>query len=166
VANRRARRYHGATIMDPYKLELTSLAGHRGKDVAVSDWVPVTQRRIDAFAEAVDDKQWIFVDPLRAAAESPFETTIAHGLLVLSLISSMLGQTIDIQGVRMAINYGLDRVRFLGPVHAGAAIRTRFAIGDVEERPEYVRVTWNVTVERQHHDKPVAVAVWVARYYR
>ena len=152
--------------MTPFTIELTALASHVGKEVAVSPWVPISQRRIDAFAEAIDDRQWIFVDPLRAAAESPFETTIAHGFLVLSLISSMLRQSVEIPGVRMAINYGLDRVRFMAPVHAGAAIRTRFTVGDIEERPAYVRVTWHVTVERQHEDKPCAVAQWVTRYYR
>lgn len=152
--------------MTPYTLDLTAFASHRGKEIAVSPWVPISQRRIDAFAEAIDDRQWIFVDPLRAAAESPFETTIAHGFLVLSLISSMLQQAVSITGARMTINYGLDRVRFMAPVHAGAQIRTRFTVGDVEERPTYVRVTWEVTVERQHEDKPCAVAQWVTRYYK
>jgi acyl dehydratase len=152
--------------MTPYTLALSAFASHRGQEIAVSPWVSVSQRKIDAFAEAIDDHQWIFVDPLRAAAESPFETTIAHGFLVLSLISSMLEQSVVITGKRMAINYGLDRVRFMAPVHAGASIRTRFVVGDVEERPDYVRVTWHVTVERQHHDKPCAVAEWVTRYYR
>jgi acyl dehydratase len=148
------------------KLDLTALAGLTGQEIAVSDWVSVSQRRIDDFAEVIDDHEWIFVDPLRAAAESPFETTIAPGLLVLSLISSMLRHSVDVGGARMTINYGLDRARFMAPVHAGAAIRTRFKIGQVVERPDYVRVTWGVTVERQHVDKPCAVAEWVTRYYR
>lgn len=122
--------------MTPYTLALSTFAGLRGQEIAVSPWVTVNQRKIDAFAEAIDDRQWIFVDPLRAAAESPFETTIAHGFLVLSLISSMLEQSVEITDKRMAINYGLDRVRFMAPVHAGAAIRTRFVVGDVEERPD------------------------------
>jgi acyl dehydratase len=154
------------THMEPYTLDLTAFAGLRGKELAVSPWVSISQKRIDAFAEAVDDRQWIFTDPLRAAAESPFEGTIAHGFLVLSLISSMLRQSVHINGTRMAINYGLDRVRFMAPVHAGASIRTRFTVGDVEEKPAYVRVTWTVVVERQHEDKPCCVADWVTRYYR
>lgn len=152
--------------MEPYKVNITALRARIGEELVVSPWVAVSQKRIDAFAEAIDDRQWIFVDPLRAAAESPFETTIAHGFLVLSLISSMLEQSVQIAGVRMAINYGLNQVRFMAPVHAGAAIRTRFAIGDVEETPAYVRVTWKVTVERQHEDKPCCVAEWLTRYYR
>lgn len=155
-----------ATRMQPYTIDLTSLRSKLGQELVVSPWVPISQRKIDAFAEAIDDRQWIFVDPLRAAAESPFETTIAHGFLVLSLISSMLAQSLEISGVSMAINYGLNHVRFMAPVHAGGSIRTRFTVGDVEERPEYVRVTWKVTVERQHEDKPCCVADWVTRYYR
>jgi acyl dehydratase len=152
--------------MQPYAIDLASLRSRIGQELVVSPWVAVGQRRIDAFAEAIDDRQWIFVDPLRAAAESPFETTIAHGFLVLSLISSMLSQSVEIQGVRMAINYGLNHVRFMAPVHAGATIRTRFAVGDVSEHPTYVRVTWKVTVERHHEEKPVCVAEWLTRYYR
>ncbi len=152
--------------MTPYTLPLSELGSRVGQELVVSPWVPISQKRIDAFAEAIDDRQWIFVDPLRAAAESPFETTVAHGFLVLSLISSMLMRSLDIGGVRMAVNYGLDRVRFMGPVQVGSAIRTRFTVGGVEERPDYVRVTWTVVVERQHEDKPCCVAEWVTRYCR
>jgi acyl dehydratase len=152
--------------MQPYAIDLTAIRSRIGQELVVSPWVSISQRKIDAFAEAIDDRQWIFVDPLRAAAESPFETTIAHGFLVLSLISSMLSQSLEIRGVRMAINYGLDRVRFMAPVHAGATIRTRFTVGDVQERPDHVRVTWKVVVERQHEDKPCCVADWVTRYYK
>ena len=155
-----------STPMQPYAIDLTAIHSRIGQELVVSPWVSISQRKIDAFAEAIDDRQWIFVDPLRAAAESPFETTIAHGFLVLSLISSMLSQSLEIRGMRMAINYGLDRVRFMAPVHAGATIRTRFTVGDVQERPDHVRVTWKVVVERQHKDKPCCVADWVTRYYK
>lgn len=155
-----------STPMQPYAIDLTAIHSRIGQELVVSPWVSISQRKIDAFAEAIDDRQWIFVDPLRAAAESPFETTIAHGFLVLSLISSMLSQSLEIRGMRMAINYGLDRVRFMAPVHAGATIRTRFTVGDVQERPDHVRVTWKVVVERQHEDKPCCVADWVTRYYK
>ena len=155
-----------STPMQPYAIDLTAIHSRIGQELVVSPWVSISQRKIDAFAEAIDDRQRIFVDPLRAAAESPFETTIAHGFLVLSLISSMLSQSLEIRGMRMAINYGLDRVRFMAPVHAGATIRTRFTVGDVQERPDHVRVTWKVVVERQHEDKPCCVADWVTRYYK
>jgi acyl dehydratase len=137
-----------------------------GEEIAVSDWLEVTQERINTFAAATDDDQWIHVDPQRAAA-SPLKTTIAHGFLTLSLVSVLLRSTITFPPQRMAINYGLNRVRFITPVPAGARIRARIAptaIGDVDVEGG-TQVTWNVTLEREGAEKPCAVVEWIVRYY-
>jgi acyl dehydratase len=136
-----------------------------GTEVAVSDWFALTQERIREFAEATDDHQWIHVDEARAAAESPFRTTIAHGFLTLSLLPHLLAQAIEIRGARMGVNYGLNRVRFTGPVPAGARVRARFALAACEDIPQGVQTTWTVTVEREGEPKPVLVAEWLTRRY-
>ena len=134
-----------------------------GKEVAVTDWVAVSQERIDAFAGATQDHQWIHVDRERAARESPYGTTVAHGFLSLSLLPHLLGQAIEIQGTRLGINYGLNRVRFTGPVPAGSRVRARFRLAAVEDIDRGVQMTWNVTVEREGEAKPVLVAEWITR---
>src|SRR6185436_9221479 len=104
------------------KVVISSLARLQqlvGTEVATTGWVTVSQERIDRFAEATDDRQWIHVDPLRAAKDSPYRATVAHGFLTLSLLSHFMKQAIDMRGVRLGINYGLNRVRFTGPVPAG-----------------------------------------------
>jgi acyl dehydratase len=136
-----------------------------GTEVAVSDWFALTQERIREFAEATDDHQWIHVDEARAAAESPFRTTIAHGFLTLSLLPHLLAQAIEIRGARMGVNYGLNRVRFTGPVPAGARVRARFVLAACEDIPQGVQTTWTVTVEREGEPKPVLVAEWLTRRY-
>ena len=100
-----------------------------GKEVAVTDWLAVSQERIDAFADATEDHQWIHVDRGRAAKESPYGTTVAHGFLTLSLLSHLLRDAVEIQGARLGINYGLNRVRFTGPVPSGSRVRARFPAG-------------------------------------
>ena len=112
-----------------------------GKEVATSDWLTVDQDRIDRFADATGDHQWIHVDPVRAKAESPFGTTIAHGYLTLSLLPHMMMETLDVQGGRMSINYGLNRVRFSAPVRAGDRIRTRFTLARLEDIPGGIQYT-------------------------
>ena len=134
-----------------------------GKEVAVTDWLAVTQERIDGFADATEDHQWIHVDRERAGRESPYGTTVAHGFLSLSLLPYLLGQAIEIQGTRLGINYGLNRVRFTGPVPAGSRVRARFGLAAVEDIAEGVQTTWNVTVEREGETKPVLVAEWITR---
>jgi acyl dehydratase len=134
-----------------------------GKEVAVTDWVTVSQERIDAFAGATEDHQWIHVDRERAAAESPYGTTVAHGFLSLSLLPYLLGQAVEIQGTRLGINYGLNRVRFTGPVPAGSRVRARFRLAAVEDIAKGVQTTWDVTVEREGEAKPVLVAEWITR---
>jgi acyl dehydratase len=134
------------------------------RELAVSDWLDVTQARIDRFAEATDDRQWIHVDAARAE-QSPFKSTIAHGFLTLSLVSALGQKAMRIAGLRMAINYGLNRVRFISPVPAGSRIRGRFVPIAVSGGDESVQVTWRVTIEREHVDKPCCVVEWIVRYY-
>ena len=136
-----------------------------GEEIAVGDWFEVTQARINQFAEATGDTQWIHVDPARAAAESPYKTTIAHGFLTLSLLSSLIRDAMTFHGLRMAINYGMNRMRFVAPVPAGSRIRARFMLISVEDTSGSVQVTWQVTIEREHSDKPCCVAEWIVRYY-
>jgi acyl dehydratase len=145
--------------------DVTALRDRIGDEIAVGDWFPITQSRIDRFAEATGDRQWIHVDPVRAAAESPFKTTIAHGFLTLSLVSTLLRDAMTFTGLRLAVNYGLNRVRFVSPVPSGSRIRGRFVPTAVEEASDSVQVTWQVTVEREHGDRPCCVAEWVVRYY-
>lgn len=144
---------------------IAALASYAGKEVAISDWLEVSQERIDQFAEASEDRQWIHLDRERAARESPFKTTIAHGFLTLSLLSALARLAISVDGVRMGINYGLNRVRFVSPVPAGTRIRGRFTLATLEEIKGGVQSTWNVTVEREGSDKPCCVAEWLVRYY-
>jgi acyl dehydratase len=137
-----------------------------GKEVVVSDWLEVTQERIDRFAEATVDQQWIHVDRKRAAAESVFGTTIAHGFLTLSLLSALLGESLKFAHVRMGVNYGLNRVRFTAPVPAGAKVRGRFTLQAVEDIADNgVQMTWAVIVEREGSAKPCLVAEWLTRRY-
>ena len=145
--------------------DVRSLRDRIGEEIAVGDWFEITQARIDQFAAATGDAQWIHVDPARAAAESPFKTTIAHGFLTLSLLSALIRDAMTFQGLRMAINYGMNRMRFVAPVPAGARVRARFTPAAVEDTSGSVQVTWQVTIDREHADKPCCVAEWIVRYY-
>jgi acyl dehydratase len=136
-----------------------------GAEVGVSDWLEVSQARIDQFAEATGDQQWIHVDPERAARESPFKTTIAHGFLTLSLLSQMAEQAIPVEGIKMAVNYGLNGVRFTAPVPSGSRIRARFTLTEIADIQGGAQAIWTVAVEREGHTKPCCVAEWVVRYY-
>jgi acyl dehydratase len=133
-----------------------------GKEVGVSDWMLVDQARIDAFAEATEDRQFIHVDAV-AAAQSPFGGTIAHGFLSLSLLSRMGGEAMLLpEGLKLAINYGLDRVRFLAPVRSGSRVRGRFILDSVEEKaPGQWLLRHTVTVEIEGQDKPALTAQWL-----
>ncbi len=143
--------------------ELRSLAG---LEVAVGDWFEVTQDRIDLFAEATGDHQWIHVDVERAKAESPYGATIAHGFLTLSLLSELMSQAVKIKlPIRMGINYGLNKVRFPSAVPALSKIRVRAKLQSLEEIPGGQHLSWNLTVEREGSDKPCCVAEWLVRYY-
>jgi acyl dehydratase len=137
-----------------------------GRELEVTDWFVVAQDRIALFAEATEDRQWIHLDRARANEESPYGTTIAHGFLTLTLLSHFLKSAIQIQGgVRLAVNYGLNRVRFPAAVHADSRIRARVALLALKELSDCVEATYNVTVEREQSEKPACVAEWIVRYY-
>jgi acyl dehydratase len=140
------------------------LRAAKGDQLGASDWVTIDQHRIDKFAEATGDHQWIHVDPQRAA-QGPFGTTIAHGYLTLSLITKLGGQVSRVEGVRMTINYGLNRVRFTAPVPVGSRVRGNFELADVSDVNGGVQVTQLVTVEIEGSEKPACVAESVHRHY-
>jgi acyl dehydratase len=141
------------------------LAEFVGRELAVSDWVEVTQQRIQQFAQATGDRQWIHTDVERARNESPYGITIAHGFLTLSLISQMMEQAVSVGGVRLAVNYGLNRVRFPAPVRAGSRIRSRFNLPSLREVGGGVEAVFGVTIEVEGEEKPCCVAEWMVRYY-
>ena len=143
---------------------LRDLESRVGEEVGVSPWVEVTQERIDTFAKAIDDFQWLHVDRARAK-DSPFGGTIAHGFLTLSLLSHLSERTFAFKDRRMGINYGLNRVRFTAPLPSGARVRARFTLQKFEKLDGGVQVTWNTVVEREGSDKPVLVAEWLGRHY-
>lgn len=143
--------------------ELRSLVG---QEVAVGEWVEITQDRINLFADATGDYQWIHVDVERAKNESPFRTTIAHGFLTLSMMRFLITEMIKIKlPVRMRINYGLNKVRFPSPVFAGSRIRARATLLNFKEIPDGWQLIWNVTIERENSAKPCCVAEWLLLYY-
>jgi len=148
------------------ELDVSTLRDRMGQEIAVGDWFEIAQDRIQQFADATGDHQWIHVDAARAASESPFKTTIAHGFLTLSLVSTLMRGAIRIGGLRMAINYGLNRVRFVSPVPSGARVRGRFTAAAVEEASGAIQVTWQITVEREGVEKPCLIAEWIVRYYQ
>ena len=134
-----------------------------GRDVAVSDWLQVTQATVNEFADATGDQQWIHVDPERAARETPFGGTIAHGFLTLSLLPRLYQTCIEISPRRMGINVGFNRVRFTAPVRVGTRIRARYALDSLETVSGGVQFVWKVTIEAEGADKPACVAEWVTR---
>jgi acyl dehydratase len=143
-----------------------SLSHFVGREIATTEWFSVTQDRIQQFAEVTEDRQWIHVDRERAAQNSPYGATIAHGFLTLSLLSQFLRQAIQIgSGVRMSVNYGLNRVRFPSPVPADSRIRARFTLQAVKDIADGVEATFSVVIEGENSEKPCCVAEWVIRYY-
>lgn len=136
-----------------------------GRELGVSGWFPVTQERIAQFAEAAEDRQWIHTDPERARRESPYGAAIAHGFLTLSLASHLAKQAFQVRGVRLTVNYGLNRVRFPSPVRAGARIRARVSLESFRALPDCFEATLLVTVEGEGEEKPCCVAQWIVRYY-
>ncbi|MFO1287088.1 MAG: MaoC family dehydratase [Rubrivivax sp.] len=144
---------------------LADLERLTGQEIGLSDWIEVDQRRIDLFADATEDHQWIHVDPARAAA-GPFGTTVAHGFLTLSLLAPMFASAFRVDGVRMGINYGLNKVRFPAPVRVGSRVRGRFVLLAYEPiEGNGVQLTVRVTVEMEGSDKPACVAESVTRRY-
>ena len=141
---------------------LDEIRSRVGTEVGISSWITIDQLRIDAFADATEDHQFIHVDA-QAAAQTPFGGTIAHGFLSLSLLSAMGVEAMLLpQGLKMAINYGLDRVRFLAPVRSGKRVRGRFVLDSIEERaPGQYLMRHTVAVEIEGEDKPALTAVWL-----
>jgi acyl dehydratase len=154
--------------MPPFEIEsLNFLKQCEGREFPATDWFVVTQDRIQKFAEATEDRQWIHLDSERAQRESPFGGSIAHGFLTLSLLSYFVRQAIKIRfGVMMSVNYGLNKVRFASAVHAGSQIRARVILRSVKESPEFVDAIFLVHLESQSSSKPCCVAEWLIRYYR
>ena len=137
-----------------------------GRELGVTEWLRVTQARIVQFAEATEDRQWIHVDGERAARESPYGATIAHGFLTLSLISQFVHQVMRIEGgVRLAVNYGLNRVRFPAAVRVDSKIRARMGLLAFKEIADSVEAIYSVAVEIEGAEKPGCVAEWIVRYY-
>jgi acyl dehydratase len=135
-----------------------------GRELGVSDWIIVDQQRIDRFADATGDHQWIHIDPVRAAA-GPFGTTVAHGFLTLSLLPEMGASAFEVRDTRMGVNYGLNRVRFPAPVPSGSRLRGRFRLLGYEPIEGGAQVTVEVTIEREGATKPVCVAESVGRRF-
>jgi acyl dehydratase len=136
-----------------------------GKEVSVSSWVAIDQQRVNLFATATEDPQWIHVDVERAKKESPFGGTVAHGFLTLSLLPRFFEEQVELSFGKMSINYGLNKVRFPSPMRVGGRVRGRFALLAVERHPDCMQSTWKMTVEQEGSDKPVCVAESVLRRY-
>jgi acyl dehydratase len=136
-----------------------------GQEIAVSDWIGIPQEKVQQFADVTGDQQWIHTNVERSRAESPFGSTVAHGFLTLSLLPAMMESAVTMSDVKMAVNYGLNKVRFPAPVPVGSWLRGRISVLAVEEIPEGAQVIWQVSVERSGSDKPVCVAELVSRRY-
>ena len=145
-------------------IKLRELESRIGEEVGVSPWVEISQDRIDLFAKATEDFQWIHVDPARAKS-SPYGGTIAHGYLTLSMLPKLAESTFEFSDRKMGVNYGLNKVRFTAPVPSGAKIRGRFTLTKFEKLEGGVQVTWNVNIEREGGDKPVCVAESIGRHF-
>lgn len=145
-------------------LKIRDLERRVGEEIAVSPWVDMPQERIDLFAKATEDFQWIHVDRERAK-QSEFGTTIAHGYLTLSMLPKLIESTFEFSDRKMGVNYGLNKVRFTSPVPSGARIRGRFTLAKYEKLEGGVQTTWSVTVEREGGDKPAMVAETISRHY-
>jgi acyl dehydratase len=146
-------------------VRIRDLEARVGEEIAVSPWVEIAQERIDLFARATDDHQWIHVDPERAKS-SPFGTTIAHGFLTLSMLPKLVESTFDFSDRKMGVNYGLNKIRFTAPVPAGSRIRGRFTLAKYEKIDgNGVQTTWSVVMEREGGERPVCVAETISRHY-
>ena len=144
---------------------LGELPALKGSELGTSDWIEVTQDRVNLFADATDDHQWIHVDAERAKAESPFGGPIGHGYLTLSLLIPMWSQVLTVTDSRMAVNYGLNKVRFPAPVPVGSKVRLTATLADVEEIKGGYQLTVSAVIERENGDKPVCIAEPILRFY-
>ncbi len=145
-------------------LKIGDLEGRVGQEVGVSAWVEISQDRIDLFAKATEDFQWIHIDQERAK-QSPFGGTVAHGFLTLSMLPRLSDEAFELSDRKMGVNYGLNKLRFTAPVPAGSRIRGRFTLAKLDRLDGGVQTTWNVVVEREGADKPVLVAETISRHY-
>jgi acyl dehydratase len=136
-----------------------------GQEVTQSEWVTITQERINLFADATDDHQWIHIDRERCERESPFETPVAHGFLTLSLVSSLFEQSIRMLDAKMVVNYGMNKVRFPAPVPVGSRVRARLTLTSITDMADCAQLEWSVSIERAGGDKPVCVAELLLRRY-
>lgn len=136
-----------------------------GQEIGVSDWMLIDQERVNTFAEVTGDKQWIHVDVQRANRESPFGGPIAHGYLTVSLLAKFAQECIAVDGIKLAVNYGLNRVRFAAPVRVGSRVRARFVLAAVEDIAGGAQMLWQATVEIEDGPKPACVAEMVTRWY-
>jgi len=137
-----------------------------GEEIGVSEWFKITQERIAQFAEATEDRQWIHTDRHQASKESPYGITVAHGFLTLSLMSHLTRAVLQFENLpKLALNYGLNRVRFPAPVRADSSIRARVALTGMKDLPGAFEATYSVSLECKQSDKPGCVAEWIVRYY-
>ena len=144
---------------------MAELPGLVGTELGTSDWFEVTQERVNKFADATDDHQWIHIDVERAKKESPYGGPIAHGYLTLSLVVPLAAQVLTVTDVAMGVNYGLNKVRFPAPVPVGSKVRASVTLTAVDEVAGGLQLTQTVAIEREGGDKPVCIAEWVVRQY-
>jgi acyl dehydratase len=147
-------------------MTLDDLRSRVGQEIGVSSWHEISQQQIDQFAEVSGDHQWIHIDQERAARESPYGTTIAHGFLTVALLSQLINEAVIVDGdFKLRVNYGFNRLRFTGAVPSGARIRGRFTLQSIKDVEGGVEITWLSTVEVEGRDKPALVAEWLGRTY-
>jgi len=145
-------------------MTIEELRGRVGQEIGVSGWHPISQQQIDDFARVTGDDQWIHIDPLRAQRESPYQTTIAHGFLTVSLLPILIREAVAVRG-RMSINYGFNRLRFTSAVPSGSRVRARFTLNSIKEIEGGAELAWGVAVEIEGREKPALIAEWLGRTY-
>lgn len=136
-----------------------------GQEIGLSDWMLIDQERVNVFAKVTGDEQWIHVDVERAKRESPFGGPIAHGYLTLSLLAKFAGECVQVEGIKLAVNYGLNKVRFTSPVKVDSRVRARFVLVQVDDIAGGAQVVWKVTIEIEGQEKPACAAEMVVRWY-
>ncbi len=141
------------------------LKAHVGEEIGLSDWLTVAQERINQFADATEDRQWIHTDVERAKRESPYGDTIAHGFLTLSLLPPLFASAVEIGGTKLSVNYGFNRLRFTRAVLRGELIRGRFGLRDYQPIESGAQLAWDVVIESEGQQKPALVMEWLMRRY-
>lgn len=151
--------------MEPREIAFSDIKSLVGQELGASDWHLVTQKDVNTFADVTHDHQWIHIDAERAAKESPYKTTIAHGYMTLSLVPYLMAQVWRVKGVKMGVNYGLNKLRFPSPVAVGKKVRAKAKLLSVEDVKGGAQVAVEVTIEVEGGEKPAAVAETLSRYY-